>query len=378
MRCNFSLFFLIFFLLSACTGAENTEPKQESSPASLPQSTLLNEGSQQRIAVAIESRLYLNVEAVAARPIVATLQAPARLEFRNQAQATVGAVVSGRLAKIRVQAGDAVKAGAPLAELISPEAAQMHADIAHSKAELQRAEDRAKRQAVMRASGVGLEVERIEAEVQLRQARADYQRSIQSERLLGSDGQQGIVQLRAPISGVVLRIAATTGAAVQAGETLFELGEPGALRIVADVFEADLPLIATGASVLLQFAALPNPVKGHVAEIAAAVQADLRRASVYIDLDSPGPNLKPGMFAKASIQAIGASHILLPTSAVLIKDGKRTVAYVETAPGEYEARDIQVSRAHDGWVPVLAGLEDGERVVVSGALLLDSEAQMLL
>jgi cobalt-zinc-cadmium efflux system membrane fusion protein len=84
------------------------------------------------------------------------------------------------------------------------------------------------------------------------------------------------------------------------------------------------------------------------------------------------------MYARASIQAAGPRRIVLPTTAVLVKDGKQTIVYVETADGVFEPRNVMVGQAREGMTPVLEGLSGGERVVVSGALLLDAEAAMLL
>jgi len=382
---HYSLLFISVLLLNGCTAPTDREADKQSSTVSTknvkpPQAepgALQNNGKQNAISIPMESRPYLTVIAVSPQTFTATVQAPSRIEFRAKALSTVGAVVAGRLGKINVQVGDRVKAGAPIATLESTEAAQMRADVARAKAELQRAEDRAKRQAIMKRSGVGLEMERAEADIQLRQARADYERSVQAVRLLGEGAAQSIV-LRAPIDGVVLRVNASIGAAVEAGAVLFELGEPGALWIVADVFDSDLALIEKGAKAALQISALPEPVSGHVAAVSAAMQTDLRRGAVYIALDDANVILKPGMFARALIEAAGPRRIVLPTTAVLIKDKKHTLVYVETADGLFEPRNVVIGQARDGQVPMLEGLGEGDRVVVSGALLLDSAAAMLL
>jgi len=375
---NYSLFFIPFLLLNACTEPTTgvADRKQSSAESVKPPQTTAA-GSQKAVSIPPESRSYITVAEVSPQSFAATVQAPARVEFRAKALSTAGAVVAGRLGKINVQVGDRVKAGTALATLESSEAAQMRADITRAKAELQRAEDRAKRQAVMQKSGVGLEIERAEADIQLRQARADYQRSVQAVRLLGEGVDQSIV-LRAPIDGVVLRSNASIGAAVEAGAVLFELGEPGALWIVADVFDNDLALIEKGAKASIQISAFPAPVSGRVAAVSAAMQTDLRRGAVYIELDDTHLILKPGMFARASIEAAGPNRIVLPTTAVLIKDKKQTVVYLETAEGQFEPRNVIIGQAREGQVPVLEGLAEGDRVVVSGALLLDSAAAMLL
>lgn len=376
---------MAFFLPLSCTDKSGS-PAQKQPPEiqvtqlqSAPIEQINRQPIKQRqvITIPTASRPYITVAAISPQTFTAKVQAPSRVEFRAKALSTVGAVVSGRLGKINVQVGDPVKAGTPLATLESTEAAQMRSDVSRTKNELQRAEDRARRQEIMLKSGVGLEIERNEANIMLLEARADYARSEQAIQLLGSGEDQSVV-LRAPINGVVLRVNASIGTAVEAGAVLFELGEPGALWIVADVFENDLPLIEKGALVELQMATLSKPVTGHVAAVSAAMQADLRRGEVYIELDNTNLLLKPGMFARALIEVAGPKRIVLPTSAILIKDKNQTIVYTEVSDGVFEPRNVLIGQAHDGFVPVLEGLNSGERVVTSGTLLLDSEASMLL
>ncbi|PPK72803.1 cobalt-zinc-cadmium efflux system membrane fusion protein [Methylobacter tundripaludum] len=379
---HYSSFVLISVLLcTACS--ESATENQAGEPSSVVNQQSASKaaghdiGKPKAISIPEASRSYITVAEIRPQSFAATVQAPSRVEFRAKALSTAGAVVSGRVGKINVQVGDTVKAGTPLAVLESSEAAQMRSDVSRTRAELQRSQDRAKRQENMLKSGVGLEIERSEANFQLEEDKADYERSLQAARLLGEGTDQTVV-LRAPIEGVVLRVDTSIGTAVQAGTVLFELGEPGALWIVADIFENDLPLIEKGAKVELHITTLPKPVAGHVAALSAAMQADLRRGAVYIDLDDHNLPIKPGMYAKSMIEAAGPKRIVLPTTAVLIKDKKQFVVYVETQDGLFEPRNVTIGQAHDGFVPVLEGLVGGERVVVSGALLLDSEASMLL
>jgi membrane fusion protein, heavy metal efflux system len=381
----FSPVFMATLLLIACTdksGSSDHKQIQEIKTTQIqttPAEQTNGETIKQRKAIKIPnaSRPYITVATISPQTFTATVQAPSRVEFRAKALSTVGAVVSGRVGKIDVQIGDRVKAGTPLATLESTEAAQMRSDVSRTRDELQRAEDRARRQETMLKSGVGLEIERNEANIMLREAHTDYQRSLQAIELLGSGTGQSVV-LRASIDGVILRVNTSIGTAVEAGTVLFELGEPGALWIVADVFENDLPLIEKGAKVKLQMTTLSQPATGHVAAVSAAMQADLRRGAVYIELDNANLPLKAGMFARAMIEVAGPKRIVLPTSAVLIKDKNQTVVYIETSEGVFEPRNVLIGQAHDGFVPVLEGLNAGERVVTSGTLLLDSEASMLL
>lgn len=371
--------FLACVLLTACkdTARDKTLHVEEKNKPALAATGSDAQPMPLSITIPEASRAYISVREIQPETFSPTVQAPARIEFRSKALSTVGAVIAGRVGKIHVQAGDKVKAGMLLASLESPQAAQMRAEIARTEDELQRAEDHAKRQEMMFKSGVGLEVERMEADIQLKEARTDYQRSIQAAQLLG-EGSGQTVPLLAPVDGVVLKVLTNLGAAVESGAVLFELGEPNALRIVADVFENELPLIFPGAKVSLQIDAAHETYSGKVTSVSATVQPDLRRAEVYIDLDNPGISLKPGMFARATIQGAGPNRFVLPTTSVLIKGGKQTVVYIEGKNGVFSARNVKVGQARENLVPILEGIQAGDRVVVSGTLLLDSEAEMLL
>jgi cobalt-zinc-cadmium efflux system membrane fusion protein len=324
-----------------------------------------------------ESLPYLAIQEIHPEAFDASISAPARVDFRTQAVSAAGTIVPGRVTKVHAQIGERIRAGAPLATLVSADAAQMRSDFSRAEAELSRAEDRRRRQEEMARRGVGLEVERMEAETEYRQARTEYQRSRDLLHLIG-DGRGGEVVVRAPMDSVVLKAHVSVGAAVGPGSPLFDLGEPSAAWIVADVFENDLLLVEIGARASIELASLPNAISGHVVAESAAIQNELRRASVFIEPDDSAVPLRPGMYARVSITVSEPGRIVLPTSAVLIKDGRETFVYVEKEPGIFEARPVRAGQSRAGMTPILQGLSGGERVVVKGALLLDGEAAMLL
>lgn len=88
--------------------------------------------------------------------------------------------------------------------------------------------------------------------------------------------------------------------------------------------------------------------------------------------------MRAGMLAQVFLRVAGEQGLSVPVAAVLIKDGKRRVVYVERSDGTFEARDVQTGRNSDGRVVILQGLKAGERIVVRGGLLLDTQAEQLL
>ena len=376
-RSAFLITLLILLATAGCTSSDDRNPPPETAsgraapnePASKPSS----------FSVRKESRAFLSVEPAQVLQPAEAIRAPGRVEFRQQAVSGVGTPVAGRIAAVRVQAGNKVRAGDVLFLLHSPEAATARAALPTARAGLKAAEETARRQALMLARGVGLELEKLEADRQLAEARAEFDRANRTAQFLGEgDGAQ--VAVKAPIAGTVLDIKTTVGAAVEpGGEPLVELGDAGTLWIVAEVFERDLPLLREGDEARVELAISPDrPLRARVTALGAVFADEQRRAPVYIALTESAPNLRPGMYARVAIQPRQQDHVLLPAAAVLIKDGKRTVVYVETAEGVYEQRPVVVGESADGQVPVLEGIQPGERIVVRGALLLDGQAEQLL
>ena len=99
---------------------------------------------------------------------------------------------------------------------------------------------------------------------------------------------------------------------------------------------------------------------------------------VYLGPMKRVEGLQAGMLAQVALTAGSDAAIVVPVSAVLIKDGKRRVVYIEQPEGNFAARDVVLGRNHEGRVAILKGLNPGDRVVVRGALLLDTQAELLL
>lgn len=324
-----------------------------------------------------ESLPFITVREIQPQSTASTISAPAHIEFRTQGISTAGTLVSGRVTRIFVQIGDHIKAGARLATLASAEATQIRSEYHRDQAELARAEDHYRRQLEMLKAGVGLEIERVAAETQLKQARTELERSRDMVQLLG-DGSTNEVTVRAPMDSTVIKAHVSVGSTVAPDSPLFELGKPSAAWIVADVFEKDLLLVEIGAKVSIEMASGRDSIRGRVVGESAAIQTDIRRASVYIEVNDPKTALRPGMYARVSIRVTEPNQIILPSEAILIRNGRETVVYVEKQPGTYEERLVQVGHGREGMTPILKGLSPGERIVVGGTLLVDGEAALML
>jgi membrane fusion protein, heavy metal efflux system len=324
-----------------------------------------------------ESRPYLQVEPVTSGQGGAVLRVPAKIDFRDGALSQVGAPLPGRVVDVRVKTGERVAAGAALATLDCPEAASARAAVANAQASRAQAQDELVRETKMLQDGVGTEREKLAAEVRVKEAEAELGRARAAAAFVGS-GEDGLVVLRAPIGGTVISRRATVGASVEpGGEPLVEVGDPASLWVVGDVFERDLGLVHEGARAWVELPSAVDPLRAHVVSVGAVVATGLRTAPVRILLEDTAPGLRPGMYGRARIEAPEAGFTL-PVEAVLVKDGKTTVVYVERDATTFDRRPVVVSQPIEGKVQVLSGLAAGQRVVTKGALLLDGAAEQLL
>ena len=344
----------------------------------VPTSKSGSKGAASSVPLAPAQKQFLAIEPVVTSGGLDVLALPGRITFSPQAQSAVGATVAGRVVQLMARAGEVVKAGAPLFTIESADAAAARAALDQSQTRLATAEAAYRRSVEMVERGVGLEVERQEAEARYKEARTEHERAHQAVALIGA-GSGSKVIVRAPSAGVVMTIRVAVGATVApGGEALLELGDPSRLQAVAEVPEGEVRRIAVGQDADVDLPALTTRVAAKVESINPRVDPDSRRAQAYLAFGKPVDGLRAGMLAQIALHVRAQEGMSVPVAAVLIKDGKRRVVYVERADGSFEVREVRTGRNRDGQVEILQGLAPGERVVVRGALLLDNQAEQLL
>lgn len=354
-------------VLAGCDVSRATEEKQ----------TLAEPLPKGFIHVKPESVKMLDIAAVADPQGVQMAWAPAHVAFVEDRVASVSVPVSARVQTVSAHVGDMVKAGDLLATLVSPDALRTRYDVAAAKTAHDVAVVEAQRQQTMVDKGVGVEVDLRAAQAKVRETSQELGRAQGTAALLGSGGGDRI-ELRAPRAGIVAERKAVVGTSAEPGAALFTIGDPQAMNVVAEVFESDLPGILVGSSVQVEVPQLPKPLKGTVRYLGATLDKESRRAAVVVALSEQNPVLRPGMQAKVGVQLSNLQEMLIPVSAVLIKDESQSVVYVQHENSQFEARVVTLGRPSRGLVPVISGLKVGEKIVVRGGLLLDGAASQLL
>ncbi len=327
----------------------------------------------------------LVVEPVGTRPLTLRLVTGGRVAFDEERVAHVFSPVSGRITKVLGGFGQRVRAGEPLAVIESPDLANAWSDLLKARADALAATHENERQRNLFEHGAGSERDYETARDNAAKAEAELERADLHLKLLHGSLDTGATQeylLRTPIAGEVVHRAATPGLEVQGMlasanvvQELFTVGELDPIWIWGDVYERDLGRVRAGQSVAITSVAYPGqPIAGTVDFVGAQLDPQTRTARIRCVVRNPERRLKPEMFVTLSVEIEKRDALALPRSAV-IKAGERQTVFVadgQTSDGRsrFLQRAIELDDADDGWVGVASGLKAGERVVVSGAILL--------
>ena len=183
--------------------------------------------------------------------------------------------------------------------------------------------------------------------------------------------------LTAPISGVIAELGVREGSSVTAGQTLFRLVDLSTVWVNAEVPEGQAAWVAPGAPVQARVPAYPDRIfEGRVGALLPEVNATTRTVRTRIELANPGARLKPGMFATLIFPRGGKRETVLVPSEAVIRTGARSVVIVALGEGRFRAADVDLGFESGGQSEVRKGVQPGDKVVLSGQFLIDSEASL--
>jgi membrane fusion protein, copper/silver efflux system len=327
------------------------------------------EAGRVRISADKLQKLGVRTEAASRRALSRTLHIVGTLQVDERRQWTVSPKFEGWITELYVNTtGAAVHRGDALLDVYSPDLVSAEEDYRIAAAALGSLEG---------ASGEAREG----AEMLVRSS---------AERLrnfgIATTDLQGLRQggaprhslvLRAERDGVVLEKTARAGMRFMAGEALYQLADLSVLWLIGSVAEQDLALVRVGQRATATTVAYPGrSFSGTVTFISPVLQPETRTAQVRIELANHAGLLKPAMFGSVDLLAARAEvRLTVPESAIL-DTGTRQLVLVDRGGGAFEPREIRVGARGDGYAEILAGLADGEPVVVNGNFLIDAESNL--
>ncbi|MEO8433078.1 MAG: efflux RND transporter periplasmic adaptor subunit [Acidobacteriota bacterium] len=327
-----------------------------------------------------------------ATDVTPSVEVPAELVPDEDRTARIGAPVESRVIKVHVRVGDHVSKDQALVTLRSSEASTARSDLEKSLAELRSrrasltyarvARERAER--LLEAKAMSRqEVERARtdeetAQSAFRQAESEAERARAGMASIGPAVASGEVTLRSPISGVVLSREAVPGSIVASGTPLVTVTDSQTLWLEVSASERLSGVIYPGLRIGFTVPAFPGKTfEGIVRSVAGALDARTRTLPVQAIVDNRSGGLKPRMFATARIEAGPPTRaVVVPDTAIVLVDEK-PVIFVAVPDGSgaarFERREVELGNRFFGRAAVLAGVEDGELVVLEGAFAIKSQ-----
>ena len=307
----------------------------------------------------VQQNLGLRTAEVVAGSLAMEVVAVGNVAWNERLQEVVSARAMGFVEKLHVRATfDRVAAGAPLLDLYVPDWVAAQEDYL----------------AAARMTGPGVDALRDAARARMRQVgmgEALIEQVAQQQRV------QGRVTLTAPEGGVVTEMMAREGATVMPGMPLMRLQGTATVWAEGQVPESQAAQLKLGAAVVATSPAAPGQrFTGRVQALLPEVDAATRTLKARLELANPSARLVPGMFVQLRFaEPPRAKSLLVPMDAV-IHTGRRSVVMLAEPEGRFRPVEVKTGLEAQGQTEILAGLEPGQRVVLAGQFLIDSEATL--
>ena len=295
-------------------------------------------------------------------------------------QVPVPSLASGRVVEIDARLGDQVKKGQLLFKVRSTDIAGAYSDFRKAV----RNEQLAKRQ--LERARLLLDVGAIPnsayeiAQTNEENALVDIDTATEHLRLLGSDPDHpsGIVEVVAPVSGVITDQQITDSSGVQAltPPNPFTISDLSHVWIVCDVYENNMAQVHLGEYADIHLAAYPYRVwKGRISNILPVVDPNIRTAKVRLEVENPGI-MRIGMFVTATFHGeIMERHAQVPSTAILHLHDRDWV-YAPADKNHFRRVEVVAGdQLPGGMQEVISGLKAGDRVVLNSLDLESTEEQ---
>lgn len=335
-------------------------------------------------------QLHTRIEPAAKRRVVERVRLPARVRARPGLSSAVLAPVSGQLAAppggagprlgSRVEAGQLLALLRPNFAEATARLAEAGAEFATAKAALEQAEAAYQRTRKLVAEEAKSPRELQEAELLYRSAQARYAAArglLQTFRQATNETHPDeplVLELRAPITGVLHALAAGPGEVVAAGQNLFSVLDAETVWVEAAIPEASVDRLSPGKEALLetpgslgQFSQLTGEGQARLVSLGLEVDPVTRTVPLIYEVPNQDARWRPGQWVTLLVETARAEEALAIPDSALVAEGGRTVAFVQLAGETFEKRELKLGIRDGHWVQVRAGIQPGERVVTEGA-----------
>jgi membrane fusion protein, copper/silver efflux system len=184
------------------------------------------------------------------------------------------------------------------------------------------------------------------------------------------------IALRSPINGYIVARTVYPRQRFDRGAELYRIVDISRVWVLADVFESDAQQILAGAVARVSFPYQQRgPIAARVSDALPQFDPATRTLKLRLEADNPAYLLRPDMLVDVSLEITLPEAVAVPADALVDSGGRKTV-FIDRGGGYFEPRRVETGWRIDDRIEITKGLMAGERIVLSGNFLLDSESRM--
>jgi Cu(I)/Ag(I) efflux system membrane fusion protein len=200
--------------------------------------------------------------------------------------------------------------------------------------------------------------------------------TVQLDRIARRRAAERQVDIVAPMNGVITDLLVREGTAVASGITIVKLADLSEVWVIAEVPESQGSWLKTGqiAEVVLTGAG-GEPIKGRFDYLYPEIAATTRTVRLRVVAPNEDKSLRPGASARVTLKGKPRRALIVPTEA-LIRSGERTAVILAEGEGLFRPVNVSAGLEQGDQTEIRTGLQAGDRIVVSGQFLIDSEANL--
>ncbi len=183
------------------------------------------------------------------------------------------------------------------------------------------------------------------------------------------------VDIIAPADGFILARNISAGQHFDRSVEFYRIADLSRVWIVADIFDSEEHHFQPGTVARITLPDQGKTFSARVSEVLPEIDPATRTLKLRLEADNPGFALRPEMFVDVELPVRARAGLTVPLDA-LIDSGREQRVFVERANGIFEPRQVQTGWRSGDRVEIVRGLAEGERVVVAGTFLVDSESRL--
>lgn len=365
----------VAFLLCGCNESVKADPKAEMPPSAEV------EREQDANTVKVDHPEQFPLATAGKRDAAPELKVTGSVSPDVSRNIPVISLASGRVVEIDARIGDTVTKGQLLMRVQSADISQAFSDYKSAVADQTLARAQFDRSKLLYDKGAVAQKDLEVAQDAADKARITVENAAERLRILGADmnNPSAIVEIHAPVSGVIIEQNVTASAGVKTldnSPNLFTIADMSNVWVVCDVYENDLPFVRQGEYADIHLSAYPNMViKGRVDNIGPILDPNIRTAKVRLEVTNSG-TLRLGMFVTATFQGLNRElHATVPASAILHLHDRDWV-FVTTGSGQFRRIEVTAGNMLPGNLQeIRSGVSPGQQVVANALVLENTVSQ---